>query len=101
MLGTAFCFSWEDPGICTPTIDSTPKQPRRTLHPAEDLQAHAKYFNFKRRKVQDKDEATLLYQVYITSTFPQLLHQPVSVPNRFPPHHRQGVEPVPPPFHSP
>lgn len=52
-------------GRITPTIDSTPKQPRRTLHPAKDLQAHAKYFNFKRRKVQDKDDVTLLYQVCI------------------------------------
>lgn len=52
-------------GHCTHTIDTAPKQPRRTLHLAEDLQPYAEYFNFKRRKVQDKDEAALLYQVYI------------------------------------
>jgi hypothetical protein len=96
-------FSWEDPGICTPTINSTPKATASNAPPSQGFASTCKIFQFQETQSTGQGRRNpTLPSLYPTSTFPpQLLHQPVAASRRFPPHHRQRVEPMPSLFLSP
>ena len=79
----------------------SPKATASNAAPSRGFASICRIFQFQATQSTGQGRSGLtLPSLYPTSTFPQLLHQPVSASNRFPPHHRQRVEPVPPPFRS-